>query len=280
MYGEQGITDPLLIHNQNFEHPSPKMIDSLRNQWRIPISRRFLITKVIVVFIGLGFLIFNSLNDAIQPTRTVDCLIDYFHEWTNSINHFLHDNNVARNILIGFASFLIDFNILALCLRWIWYGKSLRLFFCILVFYVFRGVTQRLFSEKFPPDYIFWYPGFPSLTVPYAPANDFFFSGHVGICTICFLEFYKDKAKVLSIIAFLSIFVEFFTLLVTRKHHFVDMVVGFIIAHYIFKFGLWVDESTQDTDYQVFKLMNSEPPSGMLRKSLSMQLGDSRSLEV
>jgi len=31
-----------------------------------------------------------------------------------------------------------------------------------------------------PSGYIWHYPGFPSLVVPYAATNDFFFSGHVG----------------------------------------------------------------------------------------------------
>ena len=33
----------------------------------------------------------------------------------------------------------------------------------------------------FPDNFLFLYPGFPSLTVAYKKANDFFYSGHVGI---------------------------------------------------------------------------------------------------
>jgi len=273
MYADQRVTE-LFFSNHSSDENSLNFYDSLRCQWNSPSSRKFLITKIISVMIGIGFILCNSLFNLIHPTRSIDCLIDYFHEWTNSINIYLLNNAVARNILIAIASLLIDFNIIMVCMRWIWYGKSLRLFFCILVFYCFRGVIQRIFSQKFPQGYIFLYPNFPSLCVPYAPANDFFFSGHVGICTICFLEFYKDKTKVLSTVAFISIFVEFFALLVTRKHHFVDMVIGFIVAHYIFQFGLWLDESVKNSNYHLFKLMNSE----VLRdqRSISIQVESSQ----
>lgn len=36
--------------------------------------------------------------------------------------------------------------------------------------------------------FMFRYPGFPSLSVPYHDSNDFFFSGHVGTSFIMVLE--------------------------------------------------------------------------------------------
>ena len=42
---------------------------------------------------------------------------------------------------------------------------------------------------KKPDDYIWHYPSTFSIFVPYFQTNDFFFSGHVGFCTLAFLEF-------------------------------------------------------------------------------------------
>lgn len=41
---------------------------------------------------------------------------------------------------------------------------------------------------KKPAGYIWEYPGFPSLVVPYGPTNDFFYSGHMGGSLISTLE--------------------------------------------------------------------------------------------
>jgi len=46
----------------------------------------------------------------------------------------------------------------------------------------------------------------------------------------------------MQIFAFVTIIVEFFTLLVTRAHYFIDLVVGIVMAHYIYLIGDWIQE--------------------------------------
>lgn len=256
MYGDQNFTEYFLVPEHQPNNPGfPKISDSLREQWNSSTNRKFLVFKIISVMIGIALLVINAcLNLSI---RTTDCILDSFQDWTASINTYLVSHKLPRDILIAFASFLIDFNVLIVCLRWVLFGKSLRLFLVIIVFYLFRGICQRIFYMKFPEGYIFSYPGFPSLVVPYAPANDFFFSGHLGISTICFLEFRKDQSKFLKIIGLITIPVEFFMLLVTRKHHFIDMAVGLIVAHYVFIFGLWLDETVRTSRCQSVRLFGS-----------------------
>ncbi len=49
------------------------------------------------------------------------------------------------------------------------------------------GPTQYLVAFPFP-DHIVWHsPGFFSLTVPYDPTRDFFYSGHTGGLTVIML---------------------------------------------------------------------------------------------
>jgi len=278
MYGQQGLTDILLVPQYEEEQNGWSNIpNALRSQWSSEIERRFLFTKLILGVGGLALMVVSTLINLVhRNTRSTACIEDFFQNWTNSINAYLVDHDASRDALIAFASFLIDFNALVLCIRWLWNGRSLRLMFTIIVFYIFRGVIQIIFSETYPEHYIFSYPGFPSMTVPYAPANDFFFSGHVGITTICFLEVWRDKAKPFYIIAFITIFIEFFTLLVTRKHHFIDMPVGLMTAHYVYRFGLWLDDYFKNSDCCAFKYLNSRSTSIASQRQVSVSLESSQ----
>lgn len=41
--------------------------------------------------------------------------------------------------------------------------------------------------------FLYSYPGFPSITVPYHDTNDFFYSGHIGQCAMVFYEYKAAK---------------------------------------------------------------------------------------
>ena len=41
--------------------------------------------------------------------------------------------------------------------------------------------------------FLFFNPGFPSLSVPYHDVNDFFYSGHIGTCFLIVLEYRACK---------------------------------------------------------------------------------------
>ena len=74
-------------------------------------------------------------------------------------------------------------------IHWLFYTNSYRFGIAIVVFYVTRFLFQHIFLLKVPDNYIFRYPGFPSLFVPYDKTTDFFFSGHVGGSLIATMEF-------------------------------------------------------------------------------------------
>jgi hypothetical protein len=46
---------------------------------------------------------------------------------------------------------------------------------------------------RYPEGYLWDYPGFPSIFIPYGKTNDFFYSGHVGLCVIVFHELITAK---------------------------------------------------------------------------------------
>ena len=64
-----------------------------------------------------------------------------------------------------------------------------RFFLGMIGVYGLRIIVQNTFLMEKPTGYIWEYPGFPSLVVPYGATNDFFFSGHVAGQVISILEF-------------------------------------------------------------------------------------------
>ena len=90
-----------------------------------------------------------------------------------------------------------------------------------------------MFSMRYPEGYLWDFPGFYSITVPYGKTNDFYYSGHVGCCLICFLEY---KANGWNKFAYFSLFTLIFqgTLMIClRGHYSIDIFGGLVFAHYI-----------------------------------------------
>jgi len=218
------------------------VIESLRHQWQSS-QKKYLIIKISIMTVILLLLLLNAIYNFIHHISSINCLKDVFQDWTLSITKYLEVHKSFKNWMIVASSAFVDINMFMLVLRWIWFGKSLRLFITTFSFYLFRAFLQRVFRLSFPDHYIFGDPGFFSIGVPYFKTSDFFYSGHVGLSTICFLEFKKDKSMFLEIFAVVGTFYNFFVLLVTRAHYFIDLVIGMLTAHYIFIVGLWFEQS-------------------------------------
>merc|ERR1711907_53843 len=102
-----------------------------------------------------------------------------------------------------------------------------------------------------PVGYAWSYPGFFSLFVPYGETNDFFYSGHVGVSTIFFLEFYSTKWYKCAIYAAVVIVTEAFVLIATRTHYTIDVVAGGFFGHYFF---ILSERYSYLVDWYVFKI--------------------------
>ena len=63
------------------------------------------------------------------------------------------------------------------------------------LFYGLRFACLAIFAMRTPQGFYWEYPGFYSLTVPYGWTNDFFYSGHIGACILCLLEFWPYPSK-------------------------------------------------------------------------------------
>jgi len=141
-----------------------------------------------------------------------------------------------RDIILIFASLALDFLFFFTIINFICYGNSSKFPFGFLIFFLFRSaVVQNLFVLKMYDTYLFDFPGFYSICVPLYPANDFFYSGHIGTCLL--LSFYvRDnvKYKLPFFIACVIIMIETIVMITLRAHYSIDIIFGFIAAHYFF----------------------------------------------
>jgi len=82
-------------------------------------------------------------------------------------------------------------------------------------------------------NFLFRYPGFPSLAVPYHDSNDFYYSGHVGTCFVLIIEM---RAKRYYRFAWMATFImvnQWIMLMLVRTHYIIDLVTAPIAAHYM-----------------------------------------------
>jgi len=218
------------------------IISNSINEQILTQGKANLALKVFVFIVFYTAMVMNSIHDLANPGHVPECIRDEMHEMTRPIAIFLGENPFYRNTMIILASCLMDMNVVILSVRWFFFEKNFKLLMIVTAFYGFRGFLQKMFFMKFPDDYVWGHPGLFSLSVAYAPANDFFFSGHCGMCTICLIHFRRTGRKLMQKISLFAIVYQFFTLLVTRAHYFIDLVVGIIIAHYIYLIFDWIEE--------------------------------------
>jgi len=74
------------------------------------------------------------------------------------------------------------------------------------------------------------YPGVPSISIAYFDTNDFYFSGHIGSCSIYAIELFALGHKKLSLVATFIIINQWFYLTFTRSHFIIDLVSGLVVG--------------------------------------------------
>ena len=90
--------------------------------------------------------------------------------------------------------------------RFVAYATTWRPILAIIIFYTLRAIVLNLWYVEKPDGYNWGFPGFMSLFIPYGETADFFYSGHVGICMISFLEFWAVGWYLMSIYSLLVMF--------------------------------------------------------------------------
>lgn len=81
-----------------------------------------------------------------------------------------------------------------------------------------------------PDGFLWFYPGFPSLSIAYHDTSDFYYSGHVGSCTMFLIENFVIGEKKMFYTTLFILINEWLVLTFTRTHYIIDMLSGLICA--------------------------------------------------
>ena len=162
-----------------------------------------------------------------------ECVRDYTFRWTAAVNDFLSHRPLLTDRYIIFCSFLMDVMLISVFVSWLIYWKSFRVILTYLLFFGVRSQIQNNFLMPRLPGFLFRYPGFPSVAVPYHDSNDFYYSGHVGTCFILVLETGAKKWRRAQLACILIMINQWVMMMFLRAHYFMDMVTGLIVAHYM-----------------------------------------------
>lgn len=104
---------------------------------------------------------------------------------------------------------------------------------------------------RYPEGYLWEFPGFYSITVPYGRTNDFFFSGHIGCCILCYCEFKAHGWYKFAYFSMGTMIFQFFLMIGLRGHYAIDLISGILFAHY---FWLLAERYSYLLDVKLFHI--------------------------
>ena len=195
--------------------------------------KRIKIFKVVIIVIFI--IVFACVQ--LFPNMSlfkIECLLDYTHDYTSSINSWLATNSGAKNALLIIGGLMSDLIVLTTLGMWTWKGKTWRLPIALVFVYVAKALTSALFKYRYPEGYLWENPGFYSLTTPYGASNDMHFTLHVCLLYVIFQELRTVKLYVLAPIAFFAFIYQASMALFTRGAYIIDLFAAFIFGHFFF----------------------------------------------
>ena len=157
---------------------------------------------VILILIG----VFVSVH--IFPSMTlekVDCIDDFAHDYTNSINQYFTQNVEVKNSMMIICALVSDVCVVAMFSIWTIYGCSWRLPISVSGTYLLKVMLSALFKMRYPENMIWDFPGWYSLSVSYGAANDTHFTVHVALLLIVCLEFNAMRHRVLMAVSIVAL---------------------------------------------------------------------------
>lgn len=145
------------------------------------------------------------------------------------------------------CSLFMDITVVVAFVVFVIHATTYRFPIAMAFFYILRTIIQKLFIMEYPKGYMWSYPGFPSLVVPYASTNDFFFSGHAGGATLCMFEYWtlakefqvrgslkqRNFMVIMQYFGLVTILLQIFLMLSVRGHYTIDLIAGIIFGHYL-----------------------------------------------
>lgn len=162
---------------------------------------------------------------------------DQVFKWTANINNYFAQNKSSRHAFMIICGGMMDLMVMVSFFRFAVKGTSWRFPLAILSFYIFRLFVQKLFFMRYPDGYLWDFPGIYSMTVPYGTTNDFFYSGHIGMCMLCFLEFKANLWNKWAYYSLVTMIFQAMLMIALRGHYVIDLISGVIFAHYFWMYS-------------------------------------------
>lgn len=136
----------------------------------------------------------------------------------------------ATKIIIALDSFLIDILVL-ICVGMFLINGTISVTYIAPIFYLTRDLSLAIGGQwPKPTPYLFIDTNFLSLFVSYAPTNDLYFSGHIGITTFIFIVTATYRYKKLTGVSCFALVYTGLMLTVTDAHYTNDMIIGHIMS--------------------------------------------------
>jgi len=85
---------------------------------------------------------------------------------------------------------------------------------------------------RYPDGYLWQFPGFYSVSVPYGMANNFFFCPQLGLCVIIACELHAMGCPKLAIVTMFVMVYQTLLLIFLRGNYLIDIVSSIIFGHY------------------------------------------------
>ena len=213
--------------------------------------------RLLITFLTIVVVFMNTiLGFALPPEEDINTIIDKFHQSTTQLNRKLFEDAYLRNFLLIASSITMDISFIVSMGYFIAKSKSLKILITIVFFFSLRIITQFVYSIATPNDYLWIYPGFPSIIVSYVKSNAFLFNSQIGLIFICFLYFLRYRNYIMIGFSLISIIIHSILLIALRGAFSVDIISSIIIAHFSY---LLVNEYIGLIDnYIGFKIKNNK----------------------
>ena len=217
-----------------------------------PVSERtqfiLRVALVVVVLICMGVLSYLSIDYEGEHPKGIK---DNLFILTESMNVYFREDLSRRNAFMIVSSLMLDILVLTSAARFAVYATTFRMIIALVLFYSVRAIIQALCTLEQPEGYNWGYPGWFSLVVPYGITNDFFYSGHVGVCFIFYLEFNAIGWFWMSLYSLLTMVVQIVLMLALRSHYSIDMISGIAFGHF---FWIMAEKYSYLIDWSVFRI--------------------------
>lgn len=160
-----------------------------------------------------------------------ECIRDYTFDIMANSNEYIRTHKSTASKLITISNYCMDFTqiigIAYIVVERVSYKNAIG----FTLFFPTRQALQNIFLMRRLETWTWFDTGFFSLTVPFHDTNDFYFSGHLGVCVLYCLDFYHNNYKVMSCYTLFNLIFQWWFLGACHSHYIIDLITGLFIAH-------------------------------------------------